>query len=73
VVFGGWMLTILIDTVGQLVLKAAAFETKTNQGLKHWRFMGTRPWIWLGFFCYSSEFVVWLGVCFLKKNLIKIA
>jgi hypothetical protein len=50
VVFGGWMLTILIDTVGQLVLKDAAFETKTNQELKHWRFMGTRPWIWLGVF-----------------------
>lgn len=45
VVFSVWMLTILIDTVGQLAFKAAAHESKTNEGLEHWWFMAKRPWI----------------------------
>lgn len=61
VVFSVWILTILIDTVGQLAFKAAAHESKTNEGLEHWWFMAKRPWIWLGIFCYIFEFVVWLA------------
>ncbi len=53
VVFSVWMLTILIDTVGQLAFKAAAHESKTNEGLEHWWFMAKRPWIWLGIFAIS--------------------
>ncbi|WP_445114940.1 EamA family transporter [Acinetobacter sp. WZC-1] len=56
-----WALTIAIDTVGQLAFKAAAFESRTNQGLAHWKFIVQRPWLWLGIICYIVEFVVWLA------------
>lgn len=61
VVFSVWMLTIIIDTVGQLAFKAAAFESKNNTGLAHWKFMLKRPWLWVGIFCYIFEFVSWLA------------
>jgi drug/metabolite transporter (DMT)-like permease len=60
-VFLVWMVTILIDTVGQLAFKAAAIENKQNDGLAYWQSMLKRPWLWLGIFSYIFEFVVWLA------------
>nr|WP_174505915.1 EamA family transporter [Acinetobacter sp. Marseille-Q1620] len=56
-----WIVTILIDTFGQLAFKAAASENTENSGLAHWKAMAKRPWIWIGITCYIVEFVAWLA------------
>lgn len=56
-----WMLTIMVDTGGQLAFKAAAIEPPPGEALAHWRFMARRPWIWLGVGCYAIEFLAWLA------------
>lgn len=55
-----WLVTIIIDTVGQLAFKAAASENTEHDGLAHWKAMFARPWIWLGIASYIIEFVTWL-------------
>ncbi|OTG67645.1 EamA family transporter [Acinetobacter silvestris] len=61
IVIGIWLLTICIDTFGQLAFKAAASENTEHDGWAHWRKMASRPWLWLGICCYIFEFVVWLA------------
>ena len=56
-----WIITIVVDTVGQLAFKAAATENKNLDGSKHWKFMLKRPWLWLGILSYIFEFIVWLA------------
>lgn len=60
-VFGAWILTILIDTIGQLAFKAAASENTEHSGLNHWKSMIQRPWLWIGIVSYVFEFVAWLA------------
>ena len=59
-IFGVWLLTIFVDTIGQLAFKAAASEDTSNEGLAHWKAMAKRPWIWIGIICYGFEFITWL-------------
>jgi drug/metabolite transporter (DMT)-like permease len=56
-----WLLNVLLDTVGQLAFKAAAGDPLAGAGMARWRYMLTRPWIWLGGTCYVFEFLVWLA------------
>lgn len=56
-----WILTVLIDTTGQLAFKAAAAASADYHGLAQWRHMLARPWIWLGVISYVFEFVLWLA------------
>ena len=55
-----WLVTIVIDTIGQLAFKAAASENTAHDGIAHWRAMALRPWIWIGITSYVIEFVTWL-------------
>jgi drug/metabolite transporter (DMT)-like permease len=55
-----WIITIVIDTVGQLAFKAAASEHNHHNGLAHWKAMAMRPWIWIGITSYIIEFITWL-------------
>ena len=55
-----WLVTIFIDTIGQLAFKAAASEHQDHDGLAHWKAMALRPWIWIGIASYIIEFVTWL-------------
>lgn len=56
-----WLLNVLVDTAGQLAFKAAAHSSASYSGIKQWRFMLARPWLWLGISCYAVEFVLWLA------------
>ena len=56
-----WLLNALFDTAGQLALKAAAVDPRAGDGLARWRFMATRPWLWLGVACFVIEFGLWLA------------
>ncbi len=56
-----WMVNLGLDTGGQLAFKAAAIEPPPGDAIAHWRFMATRPWIWLGIACYVAEFLAWLA------------
>ena len=56
-----WLLNVTVDTVGQLAFKAAARDSVGHSGLRQWRVMLGRPWIWLGVGSYVLEFVLWLA------------
>ncbi len=56
-----WILSILIDTLGQMAFKAAATKTGDADGIEHWKEMLSNFWIWIGIFCYVFEFFVWMA------------
>ncbi len=60
-VFALWMLTVVLDTGGQLAFKAAASHPEAGDGLARWKHMLARPWIWLGGACYVFEFLAWIA------------
>jgi drug/metabolite transporter (DMT)-like permease len=60
-VAGLWLLNVVLDTGGQLAFKAAAGDDAAGDGLARWKYMATRPWLWLGIGCYVIEFLVWIA------------
>ncbi len=54
-----WLLTVMLDTVGQLAFKSVAADPRAGQGYARWRYMSRRPWLWLGVACYAFEFLAW--------------
>ena len=56
-----WSANVLVDTLGQVALKAAATRHDGGHGVHYWRAMMRRPWLWLGVSCYALEFVLWLA------------
>lgn len=56
-----WLLNIVLDTVGNLVFKAAASQGLDMNMMQHWKHMLTRPLLWIGTACYVCEFFVWLA------------
>jgi drug/metabolite transporter (DMT)-like permease len=52
---------VVLDTVGQLVFKAAASDGRAGDGFARWRYMLARPWIWTGIGCYVAVFLVWIA------------
>ncbi len=54
-----WLLTVVLDTVGQLAFKAVASDPHAGAGLARWRHMARRPQLWLGLSCYVLEFLAW--------------
>ena len=56
-----WVINVLVDSGGQLAFKAAASEPGDLEGMVRWRFMLSRPWIWIGGACYVAEFLAWLA------------
>lgn len=54
-----WLLTIVLDTTGQLAFKAAATDPQAGDGLARWRRMAANPRLWLGIGCYCGEFFAW--------------
>ncbi len=56
-----WMLTVSMDTAGQLAFKAAASHPQAGHGVARWKHMLARPWIWLGGGCYVVQFLAWIA------------
>jgi drug/metabolite transporter (DMT)-like permease len=56
-----WLCNVVLDTGGQLAFKAAASDPRAGDGLDRWRYMATRPWLWIGIFCYVAEFIAWVA------------
>ena len=54
-----WVLNMSMDTFGHLAFKAAAGQGGELDGLRRWRYMACRPWLWAGVACYACEFFVW--------------
>ena len=54
-----WLVTIVLDTVGQLAFKAVAADPRAGEGIARWRYMAHRPQLWLGIACYVLEFLAW--------------
>lgn len=54
-----WLLTVVLDTVGQLAFKSVAADPLAGHGIARWRYMARRPWLWLGIGCYAFEFLAW--------------
>lgn len=56
-----WLLSVLVDTCGQLFFKAATHDSARYSGFAFWRHMIGRGWIWLGAGCYALQFIFWLA------------
>ncbi|QWF17539.1 EamA family transporter [Lysobacter capsici] len=56
-----WLVTVVLDTGGQLAFKAAAGDPDAGDGLARWRYMLGRPWLWIGAACYVFEFLAWIA------------
>ncbi|CAM5447951.1 EamA family transporter [Rhodanobacter lindaniclasticus] len=56
-----WALNVVLDTGGQLAFKAAAGDPAAGDGLARWKYMASRPWLWLGVTSYVLEFLVWIA------------
>ncbi len=56
-----WLLNIVLDTGGQLAFKAAAGDQRAGDGLARWKYMASRPWLWIGIGSYVFEFLVWIA------------
>lgn len=56
-----WLLNVTLDTGGQLAFKAAAGDPRAGDGAARWRYMASRPWMWLGILAYVAEFVLWIA------------
>lgn len=56
-----WVLNVTFDTAGQLAFKAAAGDDRAGDGIARWKYMASRPWLWLGIGCYVFEFLVWIA------------
>lgn len=56
-----WVLNVTFDTAGQLAFKGAAGDERAGDGLARWKYMASRPWLWLGIGCYVFEFLVWIA------------
>ncbi len=56
-----WILSILIDTLGQLSFKAASTRAGHADGIARWQEMFANVWIWLGIFSYIFEFFIWMA------------
>lgn len=56
-----WLLNIVLDTGGQLAFKAAAGDRRAGDGLARWKYMASRPWLWLGIGSYVFEFLAWIA------------
>ena len=54
-----WMVTVVLETVGQLAFKVAAVDPRAGDGLARWRYMARRPPLWLGITCYGLQFLAW--------------
>ncbi|MGO4258995.1 hypothetical protein [Lysobacter sp. TAB13] len=60
-IWGLWLVTVALDTAGQLAFKAAASDPAAGDGIARWRHMLSRPWLWLGGACYVFEFLAWIA------------
>jgi len=56
-----WLLNLIFDSAGQLAFKAAATDARAGVGMRRWRWMAQRPWLWVGVACYGAEFLLWLA------------
>lgn len=60
-----WMLNVLFDTGGQLAFKRAAITqhslSPADGDAVLWARRLREPWIWVGIFCFVTEFVLWLA------------
>ncbi len=56
-----WLSTIVFDTCGQLMFKAAARKEHPGQGWAYWRFILGQPLILAGILCYLLVFLLWLA------------
>lgn len=56
-----WLANIVPDMGGQLAFKAAAGDPAAGDGMARWRYMLSRPWLWIGVGCYVAEFLVWIA------------
>lgn len=55
------LITMVLDTTGQLALKASAVDDDDLTGLARWKNMAANKWLWIGVISYVFEFFSWLA------------
>jgi len=56
-----WLVNVTLDTGGQLAFKAAASDPRAGDGMARWRYMASRPWLWLGLLAYALHLLSWIA------------
>ncbi|WP_233843271.1 EamA family transporter [Dyella sp. 2HG41-7] len=56
-----WLVNVTLDTGGQLAFKAAASDPLAGDGMARWRYMASRPWLWLGLSAYVLHLLSWIA------------
>jgi drug/metabolite transporter (DMT)-like permease len=56
-----WLVNVTLDTCGQLAFKAAASDPRAGDGAARWRYMASRPWLWLGLSAYVLHLLSWIA------------
>lgn len=56
-----WLINVTLDTGGQLAFKAAASDPRAGDGMARWRYMASRPWMWLGILAYVVHLLSWIA------------
>ena len=56
-----WLINVSLDTGGQLAFKAAASDPRAGDGMARWRYMASRPWLWLGLSAYALHLLSWIA------------
>ena len=60
-VFSLWFANMVADTAGHTAFKAAACDGQDLSGIANWKYMASRPWLWVGIIAYVGEFFIWLA------------
>ena len=56
-----WLLTIVVDTAGQLAFKAGTLAENQYDGLRYYLQILRNAWILAGIGCFFVEFFIWLS------------
>jgi drug/metabolite transporter (DMT)-like permease len=56
-----WLVSVSLETGGQLLLKRAASDPMAGDGAARWRYMASRPWMWLGILTYVVKILFWIA------------
>jgi drug/metabolite transporter (DMT)-like permease len=56
-----WLANLTFDIVGHLSFRAASLQAGKAEGLRYWRAMASRGFLWLGVAAFVCELLMWIG------------
>jgi hypothetical protein len=56
-----WLVSVSLETGGQLSAQACRQRSAAGDGAARWRYMASRPWMWLGILTYVVKILFWIA------------